>query len=839
MTTELTLRVTGMTCATCVRRVEKAVSTVDGVLEVAVNLATNTARVALEPTGQPTAAIVRAIRDAGYGVETERIEAEVEGIFCASCVKRIEDSLLRTPGVIEANVNLATGRVSVEAVARAITIDDVSAAAARAGDYRIRAIAPDEPTTGPLGDGTELESLKLKHRLVVAVILSVFVFVGSMPMLFPFVARIPTTTRHFILFLLTTPVMFWSGLRFFRGFWSATKHRTADMNTLVAVGTSAAYVYSVVVTFAPSVFARTGTDLHVYFDTSAMIVTLILLGRYLEDRAKARASHAIRRLADLAPRMATVIRDGGEIEIPIADVVPGDAVVVRPGQKVPVDGVITRGRSALDEAMITGESLPVDKAPGDEVIGATINRTGAFEFRATRTGSDTVLAHIIRMVEDAQGSKAPIQRLADKVASVFAPTVIVLAIVTFAAWRLLGPEPATTTALLRFVAVLIIACPCAMGLATPTAIMVGTGRGAELGVLFKGGETLESAHRLTTIVLDKTGTLTRGRMTMTDVVPAGGVDEAELLRLAASAERGSEHPVAQAVVQGASSRGIEPAEAEEFEAIPGRGVAASVGSSHIVVGTEDLLRERGALAARAADPGDSEAPAGDVSRDPAERSDESRLLDAAAGFAAHGRTPLLVAGDGALLGVIAVADTLRDEARAAVSDLRAMGLDVAMLTGDRRAVAEAIGEEVGVTRVIAEVRPEGKAAEIERLQREGEIVAMVGDGINDAPALAQANVGIAIGTGTDVAIEASDITLMRADLGGVVQAIRLSRRTIRTIRQNLFWAFFYNAAGIPIAAGVLYPAFGILLRPIFAAVAMAFSSVSVVTNSLRLRRARL
>jgi len=837
VTNELTLPVTGMTCAACVRRVEKAVSAVDGVVETAVNLATNTAKVVLDPAVRPTAGIVAAIRDAGYGVETGHIEAEVEGIFCASCVKRIEDGLTRTPGVVEANVNLATGRVSVEFVAGTVTIDDVSAAAARAGDYRIRSVASEDAEIEQRGGAAERESLKLRRRLIVAAILSALVFVGSMPMLFPFVARIPATARHVALFVLTTPVMFWSGLRFFRGFWSATRHRTADMNTLVAVGTAAAYVYSAVATFAPGVFARTGTDLDVYYDTSAMIITLILLGRYLEDRAKGRASQAIRRLADLAPRMATVIRGGEEMEIPLGEVTPGDAIVVRPGQRVPVDGVITSGRSALDEAMITGESVPVDKGPGDEVIGATINRTGAFEFRATRTGRQTVLAQIIRMVEEAQGSKAPIQRLADRVASVFAPTVIVLAIATFVVWRLLGPEPATTTALLRFVAVLIVACPCAMGLATPTAIMVGTGRGAELGVLFKGGETLESAHRLTTIVLDKTGTLTRGRMTMTDVVRAAGVDEARLLELAASAERGSEHPVAQAVVEGASTRGIEPTDVGEFEAIPGQGVTANVGAVRVLVGSAELLRERGVLAGRAA-PKDAEAPGGDVPGGRAERSDESRLLDEAEQLAARGRTPLLVAADGALLGVIAVADTLRDEARSAVSDLRAMGLDITMLTGDRRAVADAIGAEVGVSRVIAEVRPEGKAAEIERLQKEGEIVAMVGDGINDAPALAQADVGIAIGTGTDVAIEASDITLMRPDLRGVVQAIRLSRRTIRTIRQNLFWAFFYNTVGIPIAAGVLYPAFGILLRPVFAAVAMAFSSVSVVTNSLRLRRAK-
>lgn len=675
---ELTVRVTGMTCAACLRRVEKAISSVDGVESAVVNLATNTARVTIEPSSQPTAPIVRAVRDAGYGVDVDHIDAEVGGIFCASCVKRIEESLVRVPGVIAANVNLATGRVSVESAAGTITIDDVAAAAARAGDYRVREIAPSGAVSAARRDAAERETSRLKGRLVFAAVVTVLVFVGSMPALFPFVAGIPAITRHFILFALTTPVMFWSGLRFFRGFWSATRHGTADMNTLVAVGTSAAYIYSTVATFAPGVFARTGTDLHVYFDTSAMIITLILLGRYLEDRAKSKASQAIRRLAYLAPVMASVIRDGREDEIPVAEVAPGDTLVVRPGQKVPVDGVITSGRSAVDESMITGESVPVDKELGDEVIGATINRTGSFEFRATRTGRETVLAHIIRMVEDAQGSKAPIQRLADRVASIFAPTVIVLAVVTFAAWRLLGPAPATTTALLRFVAVLIVACPCAMGLATPTAIMVGTGRGAELGVLYKGGETLETAHRLTTIVLDKTGTLTRGRMTMTDVVPAEGVDEAELLKLAASAERGSEHPVAEAVVQGASARGIEISGADSFEAIPGRGVVAQVDGARVLVGTRGLLTDRGALGGgRSARPSEGES------------GDGARLLGAAEGLAARGRTPLLVARDGDLLGVIAVADTLRDEARAAVSELREMGLGVVMLTGDRSVIAEA------------------------------------------------------------------------------------------------------------------------------------------------------
>ncbi len=820
---EITLPVTGMTCAACVRRVERAIAAVPGVAEATVNLATNSARIAFDPSETKAGDIAAAVRDAGYGVGLDRIEAEVEGISCASCVKKIEDKLLLVPGVVSASVNLATGGITTEIVPGTITMDDVREAAVAAGDYRIieketGATDADWATTREKREARELSDLRT--RLIGAAVLSVLVFIGSMPMLFPFVTGIPVQIRHTILFLLATPVMFWAGLPFFKGFWAATKHGTADMNTLVAVGTSAAYAYSVVATFAPRLFAGTGGGVHVYFDTSTMIITLILLGRYLERRARGRASQAIRRLADLAPKTATVLRDGGEVEIPVEEVAPGDVVLVRPGEKIPVDGVVTRGASAVDESMLTGESIPVDKDVGDEVIGATLNATGSFEFRATRTGKETVLAHIIKMVEDAQGSKAPIQRLADRVAGIFVPTVIGIAVVTFLVWLFFGPEPAAVTALLSFVAVLIIACPCAMGLATPTAIMVGTGRGAEMGILIKGGETLETAHKLTTIVLDKTGTLTRGEMSVTDVVPVEGATEDDVLRAAAAVERGSEHPLGQAVVADAARRGIEIPGATDFEATAGKGVAAKLGEATVLVGTEEFLRERGALAAGGTGAGGS-------------------LTETAESIAARGRTPLLVARNGRLLGIVGVADTLRDEARQAVRELREMGITVVMMTGDRERIARAIGDEVGVDRVIAEVLPEGKALEIVRLQEEGGLVGMVGDGINDAPALAQADVGIAIGTGTDVAIEASDITLMRPDLTGVVKAIRLSRRTIATIRQNLFWAFFYNSIGIPIAAGVLYPAFGILLKPVFAAAAMAFSSVSVVTNSLRLRRARL
>ena len=815
----LRVPVTGMTCASCVGRVEKAIAAVSGVSEAPVNLATASASVVFDGARTGAADIVAAIRGAGYGVETERLEAEVEGIFCASCVQKIEKNLLELPGVLSASVNLATAKITIEAVTDTVALDDIAEAAARAGDYRVIPVAAEATARTGGADREERETASLKRDLIVASFLTVLVFVGSMPMLFPFVEHIPLRARHLTLFLLATPVMFWAGARFFRGFWAATKYRTADMNTLVAVGTSAAYVYSAVATFAPALLSESPGDIHVYFDTSAMIITLILLGRFLELRARGRASQAIRRLADLAPRTATVVREGAEVEVPVEEVAPGDTVRVRPGEKIPVDGEILTGASAIDESMITGESLPVDKGPGDQVVGATIVRTGSFEFRATRTGKETVLAHIIKMVEDAQGSKAPIQRLADKVASVFVPTVIGLALVTFVLWLLLGPEPVFTGALLRLVAVLIIACPCAMGLATPTAIMVGTGRGAEMGIFIKGGETLETAHKLSAIVLDKTGTLTRGEMSCTDVVPLDGVTAEDLVRAAAAVERNSEHPVAQAVVAKARELALELPDASDFEAIPGRGVAAVLDGASVLVGTEALLRERGAADT------DGDGLAAATAR--------------AGALAEQGRTPLLVAAGGRVLGALAVADTLRPEAAGAVARLREMGIEVVMLTGDREVIAHAIGRSVGVDRVVAEVLPAGKAAEIEKLQKQGAFVGMVGDGINDAPALAAADVGIAIGTGTDVAIEASDITLMRADLMGVVQAIELSRRTIRTIRQNLFWAFFYNTVGIPVAAGALYPAFGILLRPVFAAVAMAFSSVSVVTNSLRLRRSRI
>jgi len=635
----------------------------------------------------------------------------------------------------------------------------------------------------------------------------------------------PTGWLNLALLLLATPVQFWAGWRFYRGAWGAIKHGQANMNTLVVMGTSAAYLYSVVATLAPQLFAAGRAD--VYFDTSSLIITLILLGRLLEARAKGRTNEAIKKLAGLQAKTARVVRGGEELDVPVESVEIGAVVVVRPGEKIPVDGLVLSGESAVYESMITGESIPVTKREGDEVIGATMNTSGSFRFEATKVGQDTVLYQIMRIVEEAQGSKAPIQRLADRISAVFVPAVIGVAAVTFVIWLLLGPEPALTFALLNTVAVLIIACPCAMGLATPTSIMVGTGKGAESGILIRGGEALEGAHKLDTVVLDKTGTLTRGEPELTDVVE-NGIREEELLRLVASAERTSEHPLGEAIVRGAKNRRLPLSEAGAFEAVSGGGIRARVEGREVLVGSRRFLSEAGVS--------------------------EDGLLPEAEELSREGKTPIFVAVDGEPAGLVAVADVVRDEAREAVDNLHALGLDVAMLTGDNRRTAEAIARKLGIDRVVAEVRPEDKANEVKRLQAEGKQVGMVGDGINDAPALAQADVGIAIGTGTDVAMEAADVTLISGDVRGVARAIGLSKATVRNIKQNLFWAFAYNVALIPVAAGVLYPLFSdgsvpvILspvlgeygfLNPVLAAVAMALSSVTVVSNALRLRRAKV
>ncbi|HWK89748.1 MAG TPA: copper-translocating P-type ATPase, partial [Longimicrobium sp.] len=686
--------------------------------------------------------------------------------------------------------------------------------------YRVRDIP--EGAAGEMDDyeaaARAAEYRGLRRRFWIAALLSLPVLVIAMS--HGRIAWLDFPGVNWLQLVLATPVVLYSGGQFYRSAWLAFRHRAADMNTLIAVGTGTAFLYSVAATVAPSLFV---TDPHagmrgmgdaaamppVYFEAAAVIIALILLGRLLESRAKGRTGDAIRRLVGLQPKTARVIRGAAELDIPLEQVKRGDVVIVRPGEKIPVDGVVAEGASAVDESMLTGESLPVEKGAGAEVFGGTINRTGSFRFTATKVGRDTALQQIVKLVQDAQGSRAPIARLADVISGIFTPIVISIAIAAFVAWFVLAPtETRTTQALVAFVSVLIIACPCALGLATPTAIMVGTGKGAEHGVLIKGGESLETAHRLDTIVLDKTGTITEGRPELTDVV-AEGMDDAELLRLVASAERGSEHPLGEAIVRGAQERGIALADASAFDAVAGHGVEATVDGSALLLGNARLMEQRGiALGA---------------------------LADRAAAFAEQGRTAMFAAVDGRAAGVLAVADRVKPEAKAAIAELRRMGLRVVMITGDNQRTADAVAREVGVDGVLAEVLPEGKVREVARLQGEGRRVGMVGDGINDAPALAQADVGIAIGTGTDVAIEASDVTLIRGDLRGVVTAIRLSRATIRTVKQNLFWAFVYNVVGIPIAAGVLYPATGWLLSPVLASAAMSLSSVSVVTNSLRLR----
>ncbi len=662
------------------------------------------------------------------------------------------------------------------------------------------------------------EYRELLRRFLVAAVLSFPVLVIAMS--HGRIAALNFAGVNWLQLALTTPVVFFSGWPFYRGAWAAFRHRFADMNTLIALGTGAAYLYSVAATVAPSFFSGESShagmagmtaEVPVYFEAASVIIALILLGSLLESRARGRTGEAIRRLIGLQAKTARVIRYEHEMDIPVEQVAADDVVVVRPGEKIPVDGVVFEGASVVDESMLTGESLPVEKRAGDEVFGATINKTGSFRFRATKIGRDTVLQRIVTMVQDAQGSKAPIARMADVISGIFTPVVISIAIATFVAWFVASPaDVRLSMALVNFVSVLIIACPCALGLATPTAILVGTGRAAENGILIKGGESLERAHKLQTIVLDKTGTITKGEPTLTDVLPGDGMNESELLRLVASAERASEHPLGEAIVRAAIERKLAVSEVTEFNAIPGQGIQAKVDGHQLLLGNAKLMNERQLLI--------------------------SEFDGRVTVLAGDGKTPMYVVVDGRLGGVVAVADQIKPESRAAISSLKRLGLEVIMMTGDNRRTAEAVAKQVGIARVLAEVSPGAKAGEIKRLQQdEKKIVAMVGDGINDAPALAQADVGIAIGTGTDVAIEASDITLIKGDLRGVVTAIALSRGTIRTIKQNLFWAFIYNIIGIPIAAGLFYPLTGWLLSPIVASAAMSLSSVSVVTNSLRLR----
>jgi Cu+-exporting ATPase len=807
--------VSGMSCASCVARIEKGLSKMSGIEEAKVNFASERATVTFDPSRIQMGDLVDVVKDLGYEAGLEKVTLPVHGMSCASCVKKVEGALNGLDGVIKASVNFATERATVQYLPGAVSLYDFKKAVKDAG-YEILGTGQveKEDVVDQERAAREAEFQKLKRKFISGLVLMIPVFLLAYWKTFGLdhLYNMNREVDFFLQLLFQTPVQFWVGWQFYIGAWKTAKHGSADMNTLIAVGTSAAYLYSMLAMFFPHLFSAQGLMAEVYFDTAGAIIVLILLGRLLEARAKGQTSEAIKKLIGLQAKTARVVRNGREEDIPVEEVQIGDRVVVRPGEKIPVDGIVKEGHSAVDESMVTGESIPIEKQAGDEVIGATINKTGTFQFEAVKVGKDTMLSQIVKMVEEAQGSKPPIARLADIIAGYFVPAVIGIAVITFIVWYFFGPVPALTYAVLNFVAVLIIACPCALGLATPTSIMVGTGNGAEHGVLIRGGEALETAHKLKAIVLDKTGTLTEGKPSVTEIVALDPYTEDNILRYAASAEKGSEHPLGEAIVNRAMEKNLSLMSPEDFNAIAGHGIEATIEGKSLLLGNLKLMRDRG------------------VPLEGLEKKAEA--------FSKQGKTPMFVAVDQQPAGIVAVADTLKQNSKAAVEALHRMGIEVAMITGDNRRTAEAIAAQIGIDRVLAEVLPDGKADEVKKLQAEGKKVAMVGDGINDAPALAQADVGIAIGTGTDVAMESADITLISGDLKGVLTAIALSRATIRNIKQNLFWAFAYNSILIPVAAGVLFPFFGILLNPIFAAAAMGLSSVTVVSNSLRLKRFR-
>jgi Cu+-exporting ATPase len=835
----LTVPVTGITCAACVLHVGNALRSVSGVDSADVSLALETASVTLA-SGTDTGAdeLLAAVKDAGYGVATTIERIQVGGMTCASCVGHVGNALRELTGVIRADVNLATETAEIEFVSGAVERRDIRDAVVGAG-YEVIAFEGDRDAETEFEEArarrqADLDSLRL--RVIASLVAAAVIMVGMQYGLISALEHFSPTAANYAFLILAAPIQFWAGARFYRGAWGALKHRTSNMNTLVAVGTSTAFFYSAAATFFRPVFEGSvvfdaggisGHATGTYFDVSTAIIGLILMGRWLEARARGRTSDAIRKLIGLAPSSARVERDGEIVELPVSEIAVGDLVVLRPGERVPVDGLVESGSGEIDESMLTGESVPVEKSGGDTVYAGTVNGTGGIRFTATRVGKETALAQIVTMVERAQASRAPVERLVDKVTAVFVPTVLSVSLITFMVWLFFAPDPAFVNALLLTVAVLVIACPCALGLATPTAITVGMGRGASSGLLIRNAEVLESAHRLNTVVFDKTGTLTEGKPGVTDV-KAIGVSEDELIAVAAAVEAGSEHPVGAAVTAYAKLKSIQVSPVERFTATAGRGVEGDVGESQVIVGSVAMLRERGI--------------------------DVSPLEDSATEMAAAGQTVLAVARDGVAIGLIGVMDTVRPSAVEAVRGLRSMGIHTVMLTGDNRRTAEAVAALVGIDEVVAEVMPADKAERIAELKSEGRHVAMVGDGINDAPALALADVGIAIGGGTDVAIESADITLTSSDPRGVAEVIGLSRATMRTVRQNLFWAFFYNVLLIPVAGGALHPLFldspvpGWLqpllgqygfLNPVAAAAAMALSSVSVVTNSLRLGKAKV
>ena len=785
-----------------------------GIRQVQANPKARLVRVEYDPATVSVTAIVERVRSAGYTLGAATTYLSIKGIHCASCVVTIETALQQTPGVLKATVNPATQQVRVDALPGVIDAAGLTRAIEAAG-YQANETTAAAPTAlDQVEQDRAQEERTLLRKFWFAALVSLPVILFSYPAFFPFLRSWLTPgsdARRLVwalLGVLTLPVLFWAGSHFYQGLWQGLKHRQANMHTLIATGISAAWLYSSVAVAVPAIFPSEGLA-EVFYDVTAVVVALVNLGLLLELRARGRTSEAIKKLIGLQAKTARVIRDGAEVDLPVEEVLVGDTIIVRPGEKIPVDGIVLEGRSAIDESMITGESIPVEKDPGAEVIGATMNQTGSFRFRATKVGKDTALAQIIRLVQDAQGSKAPIQRVVDQVSHYFVPTVLILAVAAATTWFVVGPQPAAVYALIVFVTTLIIACPCALGLATPTSLTVGIGKAAQQGILIRSGDALQTSKRLQCLVLDKTGTITKGKPELTAVVAETGFEEDEVLRLAAAVERTSEHPLAGAIIAGAQARQLSLPEASDFSALPGRGVKSTVEGHQVLLGNAMLMTERAISL--------------------------GRLVAEAQHLADAGQTPMYLAIDGQAAGIVAVADTIKEDSKAAIAAFKQLGLEVVMLTGDNRRTAEAIGRLVGVDRVLAEVLPQDKAHEVQKLQLEGKVVGMVGDGINDAPALAQANIGFAIGTGTDVAIEAADVTLISGSLRGVGTAIAISKATMRNVYQNLFGAFIYNGLGIPIAMGLLYPFIGVLLSPLIAAAAMAASSVTVVSNANRLR----
>lgn len=811
-TTNLEIGVQGMTCASCVGRVERGLGKVEGVEAVSVNLATERASVRFDPARTSAGTLIARVRDVGYQPVTAELDLPITGMTCANCVGRVERALGKLGGVLSADVNLASERAHVEYLPATTTPGQLKAAVREAG-YGVLEAETGAASVDSQRAAREAEVLHLRSQVIFSAVFAVpLLLIAMLPMLVPaldtaLMRALPMTALNWIMLALAAPVQFGPGRRFYRLGWASLKHRSPDMNALVMIGISAAFFYSLAVTLAPQLFPA-GTA-HVYFEASGVVITLILLGKYFEALAKGRSSEAMKTLLSLQPKEARVLRGAEELLLPVDEVQVGDVLRVLPGESVPLDGEVQSGQSYVNESMITGESVPIQKTQGAAVIGGTLNGNGALTLRVTRVGNDTALAQIIKLVETAQGSKPPIQGLADKVVAVFVPVVLVIAAVTFAAWFFLGGEGALSQAMINMVAVLIIACPCAMGLATPVSVMVGTGKAAELGVLFKSGTALEGLQGAQVIALDKTGTLTRGQPELTDLVLADGFERGEVLRLVASAEQDSEHPIARAIVEAAKREGLSLTAPESSQAVPGFGLEASVNGVRVQVGADRYMTQ--------------------LNLSPDAFTAQAEQLGN------EGKSPLYVALDGQLAAILAVADPIKDGSREAVAALHQQGLKVAMITGDNARTAQAIARQLGIDQVQAEVLPGDKAEAIKALQAGGQKVAFVGDGINDAPALAQADVGLAIGTGTDVAVETADVVLMSGDLRGVPNALALSRATLRNIRLNLFWAFGYNILLIPVAAGVLIPAFGIRLSPVLAAAAMGFSSVFVLSNALRLR----